>query len=189
MDIKNGKLWLLTGPRAVGKTRFCAAAADLAGQADWRVAGLLSTPVFVDEEKMGICARDLASGAQCQLASKHAHEPFSVIMGEWHFDPRVLAWGNTVLEGSTGLSSEEELSRLLVVDELGPLELLRNQGWLAALPLLNSRKYRAGLVVVRPELLERATPLLPELAGTIKLEPGVDPEREAGLWWEKQIND
>ena len=43
---------------------------------------------------------------------------------------------------------------LLVVDELGPLELVRGEGWQAALEALAQGGYCLALVVVRPELLD-----------------------------------
>jgi nucleoside-triphosphatase THEP1 len=43
---------------------------------------------------------------------------------------------------------------VLVVDELGPLELIHGKGWIVALDILQARNYRAALVVVRPCLLE-----------------------------------
>jgi hypothetical protein len=42
---------------------------------------------------------------------------------------------------------------VLVVDELGPLELVRNQGWTAGLDVLRAGRYRLALAVVRPSLL------------------------------------
>ena len=47
---------------------------------------------------------------------------------------------------------QPQLDRL--VDELGPLELVRGEGWQAALETLAQGGYRLALVVVRPELLD-----------------------------------
>lgn len=41
---------------------------------------------------------------------------------------------------------------LLIVDELGPLELTHQMGWRAALEILPRAGYRLALVVIRPEL-------------------------------------
>src|SRR4030043_156033 len=43
---------------------------------------------------------------------------------------------------------------LLIVDELGPLELELGQGLVAALAVLNEGAFSLALVVVRPELLD-----------------------------------
>ena len=74
---------------------------------------------------------------------------------------------------------------LLVIDEIGPLELLHGEGWTAALPLLNSPVYRVGLVVIRPELVETACRQLPALQGNITLTSVMNPEAEASTWWEE----
>ncbi|MCJ7625183.1 MAG: hypothetical protein MUO76_16925, partial [Anaerolineaceae bacterium] len=41
---------------------------------------------------------------------------------------------------------------LLVVDELGPFELVRAEGWVSGVKLVDGGNYRLALVVVRPEL-------------------------------------
>ena len=41
---------------------------------------------------------------------------------------------------------------LLIIDELGPLELIHQTGWQAARDVLRSKDYSLGLVVVREEL-------------------------------------
>jgi hypothetical protein len=51
---------------------------------------------------------------------------------------------------------------LLVVDELGPLEFERAQGWLSGLTALDSGEYELGLVVIRPELMGAALARWPE---------------------------
>jgi nucleoside-triphosphatase THEP1 len=65
--------------------------------------------------------------------------------GVWYFNLRTLEWGNQVLEISLPCD-------LLIVDELGPLELTHQMGWRAALDILPLSGYRLALVVIRPEL-------------------------------------
>ena len=50
---------------------------------------------------------------------------------------------------------------LFIVDELGPLELIRAEGWVNALETLRQPTYRVGVVVIRPELVEAACQALP----------------------------
>jgi hypothetical protein len=64
----------------------------------------------------------------------------------WEYDPGMFAWANEALSHSTPCD-------LLVVDEVGPLELRGERGWAKALEVLRSREYRAALVVCRPGLL------------------------------------
>lgn len=44
----------------------------------------------------------------------------------------------------------------LVVDELGPLELVRGEGLTNAVELLKSGEFKKALVVVRPHLIDKA---------------------------------
>lgn len=182
MDLNTSRLWLLTGERGAGKTGFCRLLVEHARASGWKVAGLLSPAVFAGESKIGIQVEDLGSGQVRQLASVKAQPPFTQVLGKWHLDPVVLAWSDDVLKMIKPCD-------LLVIDEIGPLELLQGQGWTAALPLLSRRGYRAGLVVIRPELVEKARLLLPDLQATITLAPGMDLQAEAPAWWERLSHD
>jgi hypothetical protein len=42
------------------------------------------------------------------------------------------------------------------VDELGPLEFNRGEGWIAGLAAVDSGNYQSALVVIRPSLLKMA---------------------------------
>jgi nucleoside-triphosphatase len=145
------ELVVVSGWRGCGKTTFCEKCAGIAQAAGWRVAGLLSPAVFHDGNKTGIDVIDLGSGERRRLARLPGNEdgnaPFRTT--GWVFDPDQMRWGNEILAGIEGCD-------LLVVDELGPLELLNDQGWTAGLAALDGGHYRAALAVVRPELLDTA---------------------------------
>lgn len=145
-------LFLVTGACGTGKTTLCRALAGEAIALGRHVCGVLSPPVFDSGRKVGINLIDLATRETRLLARRRepdAREAGGVETTEWRFDPVVLAWGDDVLR-ETGACD------LLVVDELGPLELERGEGWMSALPLLDAGAYRAALVVVRPSLLDAA---------------------------------
>lgn len=144
-------LALVTGPRGAGKTTLCLAAADEAARRGWSVRGLLSPPVFEHGQKIAINLVDLATRERRVLARpRAASEPASPhATADWSFDPAVLAWGDGVLSAIGPCD-------VLIVDELGPLEFERGQGWVSAFPLLDARRYRLALVVVRPALLDAA---------------------------------
>ena len=65
----------------------------------------------------------------------------------FRFDPEVFERGARVLAHATPCD-------LLVVDELGPVELLGGRGWANALEVLRRGNFGTALVVCRPELLE-----------------------------------
>ena len=153
------ELYLLTAARGAGKTTFCRALADQARAAGWDVAGLLSPAVFENGIKTGILAQNLRTNETRPLAisSSTSHSPLSTFhlsLGNWLFDPSIFTWGNQILE--TCLPCD-----LFIVDELGPLELIRAEGWVNALETLRQPTYRVGVVVIRPELVEAACQALP----------------------------
>jgi nucleoside-triphosphatase THEP1 len=67
-----------------------------------------------------------------------------------------LSWGHDVLTHSVPCD-------LLIVDELGPLEIERDRGWVVAFDVLRSGSFAMAVVVVRPELVSQAQLRLPGL--------------------------
>ena len=67
----------------------------------------------------------------------------------WSFYPEIVDWGNQVLKNAVPCE-------LLIVDELGPLEFERGEGWIAGLSAVDSGEYQIALVVIRPSLLKKA---------------------------------
>lgn len=119
----------------------------------WQVAGLLSLPEFNGSEKTSIWAQDLRSAEKRMLASVQRQAENDLLFGKWFFNLRTLEWGRDVLKASIPCD-------LLVVDELGPLELKLSQGWINALDIIRTAQYKLGLVVIRPDLVEEVKPIL-----------------------------
>jgi nucleoside-triphosphatase len=101
-------------------------------------------------KKTGIAVENLASKETRHLAV-HDYKPNNLDDDpiHWAFDPLVLEWGNQVF-------AQAVPTDLLVVDEIGPLEMKRKQGWVNALHALDSRQYRQAILVMRPKLLAMA---------------------------------
>lgn len=76
--------------------------------------------------------------------------------GRYCFDPEALAWGEDVILNAVPCD-------LLVIDELGPLELTEGRGWVAALDILRRREYGLALIVVRLALVARLRSAIPEV--------------------------
>jgi len=130
---------------------FCRHLVDLARIAGWQVRGILCPAVFANGQKVAIEAEALPSGSRRQLATRRlAGQPQTgPATRRWQFDPEVVAWGNRILQQAPPCD-------LLVIDELGPLELERGEGWAAGLTALEGGDYRGAVVVIRPELLAAA---------------------------------
>jgi nucleoside-triphosphatase len=139
-----GQIVVVTGWRGAGKTTFCRYIATRASEAGWQVAGILTPAHFEDGIKTGIEVEDLKSGSWRNLATRSAEIPGEITYGDWDFDPEALAWGNELL-------AQSKLCDLLIIDEIGPLEFERRQGWLKGLEALEKGKFKLALAVVRPE--------------------------------------
>ncbi len=145
-------LWIVSGRRGAGKTTFCQGVVENWCAAGGDAAGILSPAVFSGTQKIGIDAVDLRSGERRRLADLRTAEDDPcdpLFTRRWRFDPAVTAWGGQVLAQAAPCG-------LLVVDELGPLEFERGQGWLSGLAALDGGRYELALAVIRPELLEMA---------------------------------
>jgi nucleoside-triphosphatase THEP1 len=155
-------LTILTGNRGSGKTRTCQRWVEKARQAGWTVAGLISPAVFEQGEKTGIDVVNLATGERRRLADRVDRQSGFHVTDHWDFSPVVVDWCNDVL-------GEIHPCDLLIVDELGPLEIYKNQGWVKAFDALRENLYRIAVVVIRPELMEDARSLWPD-AGIVDLD-------------------
>lgn len=165
-------LFLLSGASGSGKTTRCLALLQQARAAGLHPVGLVSPAVFEAGARTAIDLLDVASGERRRLALRcpelalqqppgnmglsqrqtsgtsglDPQQPPGTTRLSWDFDPETIAWGNQIL-------ATLPPGDLLLVDELGPLELLDQQGLTAALPRLDARLDRLAVIVVRPALL------------------------------------
>jgi len=146
-----GAIVLISGERGVGKSTLLLVVRAAALRAGLRTGGFLSVARFADGEKTGIDLMDAASGHVRPLAQTDGSGP--VQTGRYTFDAGALAAG-------VGYAAAGRSADLFFVDELGPLELVRGEGWAAVLPMIVARAYGVALVVVRPALLDVARAVL-----------------------------
>ena len=145
----HGLIYVVTGERGSGKSTVCAQVAREAAARGMTVAGILTER---SSPEPGAARRvvDLRSGEAKPFGTQSARGPGSgrpdPLTPSWEFDSEGFTWANDVFTRSTPCD-------LLIIDELGPLELLGGRGWTAALAALTSRDFGAALVVCRPSLL------------------------------------
>lgn len=161
--LPSGRRWLgiLTGWRGRGKTTWCSALASVARARGLAVAGLLSPGIFdtnslpvAERIKLRIDLVDLATGYSRVLATPG--DPHAEGHGmRWHFIQETIAWGNAAL-------SSADAADLVIIDELGPLELTHGRGLTAGVALLDEHRYSCAVVVIRPELVAQAQARWPE---------------------------
>ena len=149
------RIVILTGERNVGKTTVCRETIALAQARRCTCGGVLtfSRPGGVRD------VLDVRSGYTRRLTLEPGAVP-AVIQGRFRFDPETLSWGSDALVHATPC-------HLLVVDELGPLEVEQGEGWVRAFDVLHRADFALALVVVRPELIARVQTKLPADAVTV----------------------
>lgn len=143
------QLIIVSGPPGAGKSAWCWQLAGEAAAQGFVVAGLISPPVFAHGDKIGIKLVDPFSGDCRRLAVRRGGEHDGFKTEQWVLDPAVLAWGNRILETIPPCD-------ILILDELGPLELERGRGLVAGLDLIERRQIPLIVAVVRPKLLTAA---------------------------------
>jgi len=152
---ENPRLILVTGFSGSGKTTWCTQIVKEAEALGFTVEGILSPGVFEGKRKIGIEVLDLSTGVRKQLARLREGDRGEISTPRWVFDPEVLEWANQTLQNSV-------YGDLLIIDELGPLEFLRNKGLLAGLERLDRGEFQVACVVVRSSLLPKALQRWPE---------------------------
>jgi nucleoside-triphosphatase THEP1 len=108
--------------------------------------GLFCPARFDADRKIAIDVVDVRDGERHPLAALSGG-PDAIVLGPWRFDPAATAWARARLERACPCD-------LLLVDEIGPLEMDRGQGWPSALDVLRSGDYGVAVVVVRPSLVD-----------------------------------
>jgi nucleoside-triphosphatase THEP1/GNAT superfamily N-acetyltransferase len=140
---------LLTGNRGSGKTSICMKIIDNARAAGIGVSGIVCPGIFEGGIKTAILAQDISTGETHPLATRLPIGEKNPQGLNFSFNSDTLEWGKSILGTCTP-------TELLIVDEIGPLELIHNQGWTTAIQAISSEKYQMCVFVVRPELLTLA---------------------------------
>jgi nucleoside-triphosphatase THEP1 len=155
---RRGTITFISGSVGTGKTTFCSHVIEAIRNSTkpaWTVKGILAPAVFEGNTKTGIDALDLATGEQRRMAQRRTDSTPGIKTKEWSVNRDTIDWCNRVLHEAVPCD-------LLVVDELGPLEFERDEGFREGLTALDSGRYRAALAVVRTELLHFAEERWPD---------------------------
>jgi nucleoside-triphosphatase THEP1 len=137
---------ILTGPFGSGKTTACRQLADLARQRGWDCAGIVCPARFDGAHKVGIDLLNVRTG-ECRPLAEADDQPSELRTTRYRFDADVMSWGAAVLDAACPCD-------VLIVDEIGPLELERGLGWVNALKVLREGQFDLAVVVVRPSLVD-----------------------------------
>ena len=168
-------LFILTGDIRSGKTTWLEARVRELEATGVPVRGVLAPGVWRDGKKVGIANVLLPSHERVLLATpvNWGQSPIYRCADSlgWDFDANALAHVNTHLTELAATSGDMRPG-LLVIDEIGPLELRRGEGLTAALELLDAGStptWPNVLVVVRATLAEEVAARLQGAWGPVKL--------------------
>ena len=141
---------LLTGRGGAGKTTACWKALPALRAGGIKVAGFISPPLLdADGKKTGIEMLNLASGEHHTFAHVVSRNDDPDV-GVYRLESDAIDWARGVL--AAALFSDIDL---LVLDEIGPLELKRGGGFAFALqPLADPERIPTAIVIVRQELVD-----------------------------------
>lgn len=157
---------LLTGPIGIGKTTIAECVVGLARRQGLTCSGLLA-PAMRNScgQKVGIWGVDIRTGDRCILA-RTDRDLGGVVVGPYSFDSRALSWITGIIDkalsSATGGSCD-----LLVVDEIGKLELWHGIGLAPVLPRFAAGEACRSLILVRDFLLAELQSTLAPVAQVV----------------------
>lgn len=165
-------VFILTGPSGSGKTTACRELMALARQRGLDCAGIVCPARFENGRKTGIDLLNVRTGERRPLA-KVDDRPADLRIGPFRFDTPAMRWGIAVLDAACPCD-------VLIVDEIGPLELARGQGWVNALDVLRAGRFGAAVAVVRPGLVDALRSVVKHAPLRVLVVPPAD--SHADLW-------
>jgi nucleoside-triphosphatase THEP1 len=138
-------IFILTGPVDSGKTTFLKRVIEELKKQKIKMDGFLSEAIVKDKEKIGYDLVDLGVGKSVPFIRKSGQQDWQRI-GPYFFIPEGLSRAKKII-----LRSRE--AEILVVDEIGPLELSK-QGLWDVLEQVIFQRVQEYLFVLRREILE-----------------------------------
>ncbi|HSR33302.1 MAG TPA: nucleoside-triphosphatase [Anaerolineae bacterium] len=149
------RVGLLTGPVGVGKTTVAERVIGLAMRQGLECAGLLA-PAMLNRcgQKAGIWGVDVRTGER-RILARTDRDLDGPSIGPYSFDGTALSWATGLVEAACTAPdpADPRSCDLLVVDEIGKLELWRGIGLAPVLPRLAAGQVHRSLIVVRDSLL------------------------------------
>jgi nucleoside-triphosphatase THEP1 len=162
-----GHITILSGTIGSGKTTACRQLITRLQGQGLDCAGIVCPARFESERKAGIDLLNLRTG-ECRALAEADNRPATLRTGAYRFDTAVMAWGAACLNAACPCD-------VLFVDEIGPLELERGQGWVNALDVLRAGLFRLAVVVVRPALVDGFRAVLGDAPSTLFTLPQSQP--------------
>lgn len=143
-------LIIITGEVGQGKTSFITQMLCNMRENGLKAGGILAPGIFMNDRKEGFWLDDIITGHRYHLSSRSPKNGW-LRYGHYYFNPKILRQGNDIL-----VKAAENKVSLLVIDEVGPLELA-DHGWAPAIDKLSVSTTIPHLWAVRKSLVARAS--------------------------------
>lgn len=140
-------VFILSGEVNEGKTKFAMQVVDKLKQEGFSPAGFFSVGNTNDNNREAYSLIDIQTGIERELCSFEPGKK-KVRVGRFFFNDQGIEFGREILKASLNQGND-----LLVVDEIGPLEI-NDQGWAPALEVVIKKGSIPHLWVVRESLLK-----------------------------------
>ncbi len=146
----------LIGERGTGKTSLLLDLIKSFHKKEVEVAGIISRGIFNNGVKVAIEAVDIESGEGHVLARLTTDVKTDLQYGDWSFYLQTIDWANQRLTKITQTD-------ILIVDEIGPMELDQDGGFQAGLSLFDRSNFRIGILTARPKCVDALSNRFPGL--------------------------
>jgi len=145
--IKAQSIFLVTGPVRGGKTTFLTSLILRLKQNELRVAGILCPGKFSSGKRSAFSLKNIQTGEELPMASIQDETGWFKYRRFW-FNPEAFRLGEIWIR--EGLKKD---AQIMVIDELGPMELERS-GWSELLNILAETTIPVQLWSVRESIIE-----------------------------------
>jgi nucleoside-triphosphatase THEP1 len=151
------KLLILTGPIGIGKSTIAKKVYELAVSRGYKISGVLSPPLYDENgRKVGFFGEDISSGERWVLGrNDNAASLKGPVWGRYTFSDEGFTKAVQVLKRALSDGCD-----LLILDEVGPLELICGKGLRPFIELLAGEIRTNLLIVVRPSLVKEIRKIL-----------------------------
>ena len=147
-QVYHNNIFLLKGAVQGGKTAFLSAMTELFQKEGITVGGFLSPGKVSEGKRSGFDLRQIGTGTQVNMAGLQEKEHWFKYRRFW-FNPMAFAQGEIWMEESL-----KNKDRVLVIDEVGPMEL-EGRGWAGLLDRLVKHNKMLQLWSVREQLVSQ----------------------------------
>ena len=139
---------IISGNIQQGKTTFVKKVIHRLQRKGIAVGGFMSEVVYENDERQGYELRKIGTEKRTPLCSINKKEDDWIKQGKFFFNTNAIEFGNNLLTNSAAES------QLIVIDEIGPLEL-KNKGWAKSINNICQNSTVPMLWVVRESLVNK----------------------------------